>query len=150
MLKPFVEYLQNMRDRRKCSKCGVVHPLSEEFFARNQSTNTGGDKYFRPECKDCTKKASQGKAKAEKLAGNPARPPLGTPCDRCDRTDKTLVFDHCHETLIHRGWLCDNCNRAMGMLGDDINGMLISAIYIAKTSKMDIEIMIGKLKELWP
>jgi len=38
----------------------------------------------------------------------------------------------------------------MGMLGDDINGMLISAIYIAKTSKMDIEIMIGKLKELWP
>ena len=54
-------------ETRKCSKCGIVHPLTEEFFGRNQSTNTGGDKYFRPECKVCTKKAGQGKNKAYKL-----------------------------------------------------------------------------------
>ena len=50
-----------------------------------------------------------------------------------DPTKAKLVFDHCHETLQHRGWLCDNCNRAMGMLGDDIAGMILSAKYIAKT-----------------
>ena len=50
-------------ETRKCSKCGVVHPLTEEFFGRNQSTNTGGDKYFRPECKVCTKKQVKEKTK---------------------------------------------------------------------------------------
>jgi len=141
--------LLKMKETRKCSKCGAKYPLTEEFFGRNQSTNTGGDKYFRPECKDCTKKASQGKAEAYKLAGKPVRPPLGTPCDRCGRTDKKLVFDHCHETLVHRGWLCDNCNRAMGMLGDNIEGMLLSAIYIAKTTNTDMKTVIGQINKLW-
>ena len=112
-----------MQETRTCSKCQNVYPLTEQFFARNQSTNTGGDKYFRPECKDCTKKAGQGKAKAYKLAGKPEYPDLGTPCYNCGRTDKKLVFDHDHETLAHRGWLCDNCNRSIGMLGDTIESL---------------------------
>ncbi len=110
-------------ETRKCSKCGEVLPLTEEYFGRNQSTNTGGDKYFRPECKKCTKEAGQGKNKAYKLAGKPKRPPLGTPCYNCGRTDRKLVFDHDHETLEFRGWICDNCNRSIGMLGDTIESL---------------------------
>ena len=124
---------------RKCPKCGKTFPLTEEYFQKNQSTNTGGSKYFRPECKECQKDVSKGKAKAKKLAGNPLRPELGTPCDRCGRTDKRLVFDHCHTTLKHRGWLCDNCNRAMGMLGASIDGMFLTVEYIAKTSELTNE-----------
>lgn len=107
-------------------------PLTLEYFSKNQSTNTGGDKYFRPECKKCQKKATQGKAKARKLAGNPERPPLGTPCENpgCGRTDKRLVFDHDHQTLEHRGWLCDNCNRSMGMLGDTIEALEAAILYL--------------------
>ena len=110
---------------RKCSKCGTEYPLSDKFFSKNQSTNTGGDKYFRPECKNCQQSATKGKAAAFKRAGKPNRPPLGTPCDNpwCKRTDKKLVFDHDHLTLEHRGWLCDNCNRSMGMLGDTIESL---------------------------
>lgn len=136
-------------ETRICSKCGKQYPLTEEHFARNQSTNTGGDKYFRPECKECTKKASKGKNEAYKLAGKPKRPVLGTPCDRCGRIDKKLVFDHCHKTFAHRGWLCDNCNRSMGMLGDDVEGQLLSAIYIAKTTNISLNSVSDKLKELW-
>ena len=110
-------------ETRKCSKCGEILPLTEEYFGRNQSTNTGGDKYFRPECKKCTKEAGQGKNKAYKLAGKPKRPPLGTPCYNCGRTDRKLVFDHDHETLEFRGWICDNCNRSIGMLGDTIESL---------------------------
>lgn len=110
-------------ETRICSKCGSEYPLTEEFFGRNQSTNTGGNKYFRPECKKCTKKASRGKSQAYKLADKPSYPELGTPCYNCGRTDKKLVFDHDHETLEHRGWLCDNCNRSMGMLGDTIESL---------------------------
>ena len=136
-------------ETRICSKCGAEHPLTEEFFAKNQSTNTGGDKYFRPECKKCTREAGQGKNSAYKLAGKPKRPELGTPCDRCGRTDKKLVFDHCHETLAHRGWLCDNCNRAMGMLGDTVAGQLLSAKYIAKTTGISKDQVLQQLDDMW-
>ena len=132
-----------------CSKCGTEYPLTEEYFAKNQSTNTGGNKYFRPECKHCTRKASQGKNKAYKLAGKPKRPSLGTSCDRCGRTDKKLVFDHCHDTLAHRGWLCENCNRSMGMLGDDIGGQILSAVYIAKSTGKSKEDIISVLNALY-
>lgn len=120
---------------RICSKCGVEYPLTEKFFAKNQSTNTGGDKYFRPECKNCTKEANKGKQLAYKLAGKPKRPDLGTPCDNCKRTDKKLVFDHDHETLEHRGWLCDNCNRSIGMLGDDIHGLTRALNYLKNANQ---------------
>ena len=127
---------------RTCSKCKKTLPLTEEYFGKNQSTNTGGYKYFRPECKECTKKASQGKAKAYKLAGKPAYPPLGTPCDNCGRTDKKLVFDHDHETLEHRGWLCDNCNRSIGMLGDTIESLERTILYL-KRKKSYVSVVSG-------
>jgi len=129
-------------ETRVCSKCNKVLPLTEEYFSRNQSTNTGGNKYFRPECKECTKKASQGKAsqgkaKAYKLAGKPKYPELGTPCYNCGRTDKKLVFDHDHETLEHRGWLCDNCNRSIGMLGDTIESLYRTIQYLERRNIHD-------------
>lgn len=109
-----------MAEVRTCSKCGKTFPLTIDFFAKNQSTNTGGDKYFRPECKACTSKASRDIAEAKRRAGNPAPPGLGEPCHMCGRTDRKLLFDHDHDTLRHRGWLCDNCNRSLGMLGDSV------------------------------
>ena len=122
-------------ETRICSKCHTELPLTTEYFSKNQSTNTGGDKYFRPECKSCQRKASKGKQEAYKLAGKPERPPLGTPCENpgCGRTDKPLVFDHDHETLAHRGWLCDNCNRSMGMLGDTIASLQYAIDYMKGT-----------------
>ena len=150
-----------MCQTRTCSKCHKVLPLTEEYFSRNQSTNTGGNKYFRPECKECTKKANQGKAKAYKLAGKPETPGPGYCCDLCGcdpgakysnkykKMVSKVCFDHCHETLTHRGWLCDNCNRSMGMLGDDVNGMLKSAIYIAKTTKISLNTVSEELSRLW-
>ena len=122
---------------RTCSKCKKTLPLTKKYFGRNQSTNTGGDKYFRPECKECTKKANQGKTKAYKLAGKPKYPDLGTPCDNCGRVDKKLVFDHDHETLDHRGWLCDNCNRSIGMLGDTIESLERAILYLRR-KKIDV------------
>lgn len=41
-----------------------------------------------------------------------------------------LVLDHCHFTGIFRGWICDICNRAVGMLGDHPAGVKSALQYL--------------------
>jgi hypothetical protein len=130
---------------RICNKCGETLPLTEEFFSKNQSTNTGGNKYYRPDCKKCNKLMVDGRKKAYNNAGKPAPPNFGYdstikrtengyPCDNCGKTDyaKQIVFDHDHNTLEFRGWLCDACNRSLGILGDDMDGLCNSISYLLK------------------
>ena len=41
-------------------------------------------------------------------------------CEACGGNNK-ISFDHDHQTGEHRGWLCHNCNTALGLLKDNIN-----------------------------
>ena len=50
-------------------------------------------------------------------------------------TPKRLTIDHCHTTGRIRGLLCDNCNRGLGHLKDDIL-ILESAIEYLRTSAL--------------
>ena len=52
---------------------------------------------------------------------------------------KKLQLDHLHGTAIFRGWLCRNCNTAMGNLGDTLEGMLQAAIYLENDKDKIIE-----------
>jgi hypothetical protein len=40
--------------------------------------------------------------------------------------------DHCHKTGRVRGILCSNCNRALGLFGDDVNVIANAASYLNK------------------
>ena len=42
----------------------------------------------------------------------------GKLCEICGSTRK-LVVDHCHESSIIRGALCNTCNRVLGLFCDD-------------------------------
>lgn len=44
---------------------------------------------------------------------------------------KNLSVDHCHVTGEVRGLLCNNCNRAIGLLGDDLGRIWDAATYLA-------------------
>lgn len=43
-----------------------------------------------------------------------------------------LVVDHCHATGRVRGLLCHNCNRALGLLHDNINHLQVAIDYLQK------------------
>jgi hypothetical protein len=121
----------------KCSKCSKKIRLSE--CGGNTSGRDPFDKkgyrLRRLDCKDCNKKAGKGKTAAVKLAkklGIPFKAPEGTECGICKSIDKKLVFDHCHTTNKFRDYLCDPCNRSMGVLGDNVDGLLRALNYLNK------------------
>jgi len=46
------------------------------------------------------------------------------------------VLDHCHTTQEFRGWLCSDCNVAIGKLGDDTQGVLKALDYLERKNMM--------------
>jgi len=56
-------------------------------------------------------------------------------CAICNKTEPTegrqLAVDHCHDTGEVRGLLCGKCNKAIGLLNDDINLIRDAAKYLA-------------------
>ena len=63
------------------------------------------------------------------------RPPRGTPCHNCDKNTEKLIFDHDHDTNQFRGWLCYQCNTAIGNLGDSIEGLKRAILYLENSIK---------------
>ena len=124
---------------KKCSKCNIIKTL--DCYNGNTSGRDAFDRWGyrlrRPECSACTKLAADGKKVALQIAkrdGIPHAAPEGAQCEICEST-QNLVFDHCHTKELFRGWLCNSCNRSMGVLGDNIEGMLKCIHYLNKTEK---------------
>lgn len=57
----------------------------------------------------------------------------GRKCKLCDSAIPTIIkahVDHCHDTGRVRGILCFTCNKALGMLGDNEQGLLRALAYV--------------------
>lgn len=54
-------------------------------------------------------------------------------CESCARIAK-LRLDHDHVTGEFRGWLCNQCNTGLGLLGDDIIGIFLMSQYLARNT----------------
>lgn len=133
-------------EMKTCSKCETDKPLTD--FANNKCStathDSDGNRLIRPECKDCTKREASDRKKAYVQAGKPGYPPAGTGCEICAKPGTSrfpiLRFDHNHETLAHRGWLCDKCNRSLGCLGDDVASIVKVLNYLNKSEKKTLAI----------
>lgn len=57
---------------------------------------------------------------------------FGLNCGACgkDLDNNTARLDHCHETGKWRGVLCDDCNKGIGFLGDNLEGIMQAAAYL--------------------
>lgn len=61
--------------------------------------------------------------------------PCPEKCEACGRppsSNKGLALDHDHVTGKFRGWLCDLCNRGIGQLGDNLEGVKKALEYLER------------------
>ena len=143
---PDEEYNWAKTQLQTCRKCCKEKALTE--YNTNTSSSDAFDKsgirLRRKECKDCTADAAKGKEFAKKLAkemGIPYVAPKGTLCAVCKKPASSgngIVFDHCHVAKVFRGYCCNSCNRSIGVLGDNVDGLLKALNYLLKTEKMSI------------
>jgi hypothetical protein len=54
----------------------------------------------------------------------------GGRCPICSTATDELQVDHCHATGVVRGLLCSSCNRAIGLLGDDLAALERAVAYL--------------------
>lgn len=132
---------------KTCRRCGEVKPLREYSLSRRETPTQNA--VYRSDCKTCCsaramewQRANPSRAVA---AGRRAKLKVygltpgcydaliakqGGVCAICGRDEPNahgrtgkkfqLSVDHCHDTGRVRGLLCQNCNRAIGLLGDNV------------------------------
>jgi hypothetical protein len=66
-------------------------------------------------------------AKMWEIAGRPR----AEFCELCGKQEMT-VFDHCHNSELFRGWICDRCNKTLGLVYDDIELLKKMISYLEK------------------
>ena len=111
-------------EMRKCrGTCGARKPLTE--FRFNGQMSRAGVRYQQSQCRECERDARKDRMRIRKSMGPPP-----SFCEICEEMPATCC-DHDHRTGNFRGWLCSPCNRALGMLGDDIPGILRALAYLA-------------------
>lgn len=66
--------------------------------------------------------------------------PMPTLCECCGNPEVRiqvgrihgLHLDHCHDTNIFRGWLCNACNLGIGKLGDTVESLERALAYLKR------------------
>jgi hypothetical protein len=53
-------------------------------------------------------------------------------CEICCTNEFKIVFDHCHNSNRFRGWICDRCNRVLGIVKDNSKLLNDLALYLEK------------------
>lgn len=121
---------------KRCNKCKRDLPLSA--FGRHSGAN-----YLRPECRECARKLARQVAPYRNL-----QPPHNHKCPSCGATEeearlagvlsddkRVWCLDHDHETGEMRGWICQTCNKGLGLFKDNPHHMLRTIKYITEFLK---------------
>ena len=121
---------------RKCTACNQF--FTADLFPLNGTKNARGHSYLYQTCKTCKNKIHREITHIAKFA-----PPPPDRCECCNQEKGKLTYDHDHETLTFRGFLCKTCNIGLGNLGDNLEGVLRGALYLEKDESKIIETLNG-------
>ena len=114
---------------KTCTKCGETKPETD-YYVIKKSGNPHGS------CKECfRKKTAESRAKygKEYFRNYNVKYTYGVTledlkqfpqvCNICGTSQEgrgyNMNVDHCHDTGKVRGLLCNNCNRGLGLLGEN-------------------------------
>jgi hypothetical protein len=61
------------------------------------------------------------------------RPDACEACGNKPQGKRGIMFDHCHKRGHFRGWLCNPCNTALGLLSDDPDRLRKLIAYLERT-----------------
>lgn len=74
------------------------------------------------------------RAKQEIIMGRPRTDKCelcgGSGYERGNKPGTGIVFDHCHASGAARGWLCDRCNKVLGLVRDNSDLLVRMAAYL--------------------
>jgi hypothetical protein len=81
-------------------------------------------------------KARQERTKQRKRASDIAIAGREPPalCELCGEFHGRIVFDHCHVSGRFRGWLCDRCNKVLGLVYDSAELLTKLAAYLEQSN----------------
>jgi hypothetical protein len=126
---------------KRCDICDEIKLYNE--FPDNQNSNmigveiynengfTGDVNKKRKTCNTCRKKDGNKYSSSANVVfkkHNIPNPTEETVCEICgndyeENGNKKMVRDHCHKTNTPRGYICNDCNTGLGMLGDNLEGI---------------------------
>ena len=122
-------------ETKTCSRCKVEKPIDR--YSKRSDRPSG----VQSKCKDCEREVrvkyykphhdTRRKLKIsdelyEQLMNN-------TNCNICNVKLTKKCIDHDHKTMQVRGVLCNNCNTALGLVGDNIQTLKTMVEYLQNT-----------------
>ena len=120
-------------DTRTCRLCKVT---------KNIKSFVQSEKYVRMECRKCLTDLERLR---NKLRIKNPYPDKDYVCPICNKGEESLYtlndrcriwnLDHCYTTNEFRGYLCTNCNKGVGHLGDDIPRLKKAIKYLTEASR---------------
>jgi hypothetical protein len=108
---------------KECIKCNQIKPLDEYIIEKRGVRNV---------CKECIYKQKK-IATIHRKQWITEGKEIPNICECCGKHSTKIVCDHDHTTGEFRGWLCDPCNRSIGQLGDNLEGLSRAVAYLQKS-----------------
>ncbi len=115
------------RAMKSCTQCGIEKPLDQ--FPRRDGPNRS----TRNRCTECIKRSTYvvKTLRKEYLKEHGSIPENCACCGKsAGGTASRMVCDHDHQTEKFRGFLCSHCNAGIGLLGDNLEGILNAQRYL--------------------
>ncbi len=106
-----------------CVKGHIAERLTKNWTCVKCNNEMGRDRRKKPEVKE-RKRARIHAKRVELLGEKPDQ------CPVCGDSTRPIRFDHSHATGRARGWICDQCNRILGMVNDDPEVLRKLATYL--------------------
>ena len=119
------EQYTDVENTRTCVVCDTKKHITKFQIS---SYKKGDRPTYKYTCTKCSGELSKEREVLRRIHG----PPANT-CACCGKETQTKL-DHCHKTKKFRGWLCDFCNRGIGLLGDNQDGLKMAIKYLEKAN----------------